>query len=126
MSFFCDAFVSERRTSAALYYTIWFVVGVFCGVLIYTSCGSFTADKKGRLMEWADKGQTGLLVILTTAATLAGLSVFFYRHDWQYSRADSVYVPDSESLTLTLFFTIVASEILMHKAFGPEKPKKKR
>ena len=107
-SFFCDVFLSERRTSAALYYVIWFVIGVFCGVLIYVTCGSFTSpEKKGGLMEWGDKGQTGLLIIFTTGAILAGLSILFYRLDWRYSRADSVYVPDSESLTLTLFFTIL-------------------
>jgi len=125
VSFFCDAFVPERRTSTALYYAIWFVVGVFCGVLIYVTCGSFTSpEKKGDLMKWGDEGQTGLLVILTTAAILVGLSILFYRLQWQYPRADSVYVPDSEPLTLTFFFTILASLIFTHKTFGPE-PKKK-
>ena len=36
----------------------------------------------------------------------------------------SVFVPDSEPLTLTFFITILASMVFAHKAMQPE-PKKK-
>jgi hypothetical protein len=118
--FFCDALLAERRTSAALYYAIWFVLGVFCGLLIYLTCGSITSPEKRGLMSWGDQGQDGLLVILTTTVILVALSILFYRLQWQYPRADSVYVPDSESLTLTFFFTILASVIFTHRTLGPD------
>ena len=119
-SFLCDAFLNSWYVSGALFYTIWFVDGVFCGLIHYSLCANIAdPKKKGELMEWKDHGQAGIITILTTAAILGALAFFFYRHDWRYSRADSVYVPDSESLTLTFFITIVASMIFFHHAMGP-------
>jgi hypothetical protein len=123
--FFYDAIASERRTSTALFYAIWFVAGVFCGMLSYLTCGNIAMpEKTGDFIRWKDEGQTGLLVILTTAVILVALSLLFYKLQWQYPRADSVYVPDSEPLTITFFVTILASVIFAHKTLRPE-PKKK-
>jgi hypothetical protein len=123
--FICDAFLSERRTSAALYYAIWFVLGVFCGLCSYLTCVDVVSpDKKGDSGSSDHKTQMGLLVILTTALLLVILSILYYRLGWKYQEAYSVYVPDSEPLSVTFFVTVLASVIFTHKNIGPE-PKKK-
>jgi hypothetical protein len=126
MCFFCEVFLSSRQTSTALYYAIWFVVGVFCGLISYmTSGGLVSPETKGDWTNLADAGKTGILVILTTAAVLTALSILFYRLTWRLPNlADSYYVPDSESLTLTFFVTILASVIFTHKTMRPEPAKK--
>jgi hypothetical protein len=123
-SFFCDTFVSDRRSSTALFYAIWFVDGVFCGLLNYLTCdGLLSPEKKSEPTNRAGAGQSGLLIILTTTILLVTLSFLFYRLDWQYYGGDSVYVPDNEHLTITFFVTVLASIIFTHKNLGPE-PKK--
>ncbi len=126
MCFFFEVFVSSRQTSAALYYTIWFVLGVFCGMLSYSTSGSIASQQpEGDWTTRTDAGGTGVLVILTTAVVLAALSILFYRLTWRLSNlAESYYVPDSEALTLTFFVTILASAIFTHRISRPE-PKKK-
>jgi hypothetical protein len=125
MSFYFDTF-SSRSTSTALFYAIWFVLGVFCGLLIYNAGGSFVSpESKGDWTDREDAGKTGLVVILTATIVLAALSYSFYHFQWgRYNMAPSVFVPDSEPLTLTFFVTILASMILAHLALRPE-PKKK-
>jgi hypothetical protein len=117
-SFFCDTFLSDRRSSTALFYAIWFVDGVFCGLFSYFTCdGMISKDK-------ANEGQSGLLIILTTAILLAALSLLFYRLNWRYGGGDGVYVPDNEAITLTFFVTVLASVIFTFRTMRPE-PKKK-
>ena len=120
--------------SAALFYAIWFVAGVFCGLLSYNSAGELAypkqegsgADDAHAIEEWtsrADAGRTGLLVISATATILVALSFLFRRLWWQYGNGSSNYVPDSEPLTLMFFATILASVIFAHTSLRP-KPKK--
>jgi hypothetical protein len=124
--FFCDAFLSERRTSGALYYAIWFVLGVFCGLCSYLTCVDIVSpEKRGDFRSSGYQVQTGVLVVLTTTVVLLILSILFYRIQWQYSMADSVYVPDSEPLTATFFVTVLASVIFTHKNLRPE-PKSRK
>ncbi len=123
--FLFDVFGSERATSGALYYAIWFVLGVFCGVFIYSLSDAFTSPETKGSKEQGDHGRAAVLVITSVAIVLTCLSVLFYRFDWRYSHADSVYVPDSESHTLTFFITILITLILANRTLAPE-PKKKR
>ena len=126
MCFYFEVFVSSRQTSAALYYTIWFVLGVFCGVIIYVAGGGLVSpETKGDWTTRGDARKTGLLVILTTSVVLAALSFAFYRLTWRLSNlADSHYVPDSISHSLTFFITIFASTIFGHVTLGPTPVKK--
>jgi hypothetical protein len=126
--------------SRPLFYAIWFVAGVFCGLFSYNSAGQLAspkaddfeaarnkaAGKKEKEEDWsnrADSGQTGLLVIFTTAAVLVPLSLLFYHLWWQYFRSSSNYVPDDGPLSLTFFITVLASTIFAHTNFrSPSKP----
>jgi hypothetical protein len=98
-----------RGNSTALFYAIWFVLGVFCGLLSYNTGTSFVA---------------GFLVVMTTAVILTALSISCYVLLWRYDVETSFYVPDNAAPTLTFFVTVLASVVLAHKSLGPEPTKK--
>jgi hypothetical protein len=118
LSFFCDTFMSERQTSTALYYVIWFVAGVFCGLFCYLA-NDDTDTKK-------PDAQTGLLAVWTMPFILAALSFLFYRLFWRYNMAPSVFAPDDEGLTLTFFITVAVSIAFTHNVQHGKPPTKKR
>jgi hypothetical protein len=104
--FFCETIVGPRKTSTALYYAIWFVLGVFCGLLCYFA-------NSGEDPKRPDT-KTGLLAVLTTPLILGALCFLFYRLFWRLNMAPSVYVPDNEGLTLTFFITVAVAMAFTH------------
>src|SRR5688572_11429446 len=105
-----------RHKSTALFYTIWFVAGVFCGFITYYTGGAIlSADAKGEWTERKDAGTAGLSVILTLLLVLTGLSVLSYLFLWREGANSSYYVPDNAALTLGFFTTLLASSVLAHK-----------
>ena len=114
-----------RGSSTALFYAIWFVLGVFCGILSYQTGGSMYFPKsEGDWTTREDAGKAGLVVVLITSGILVTLSVAFYLIFWRGSWESSVFVPDSGPLTLTFFGTVLASVIFAHRSLRPV-PKKK-
>ena len=106
-----------RRSSTALLYVIWLVLGVFCGLLSYNTAGKMASPKSD--MDWStreDSGKTGILVVLTTSVVLIALSAVFYLLLWQRSPESSFFVPDNASPTLTFFAAVLASAVFAHKA----------
>jgi hypothetical protein len=99
--------VESSGTSAALYYAVWFVLGVFCGLLSYSGAKDLGAPKV-----------FGVAIIFVTLIVMAGISVASYLIWWRYGVEDSYFVPDSEPLTLTFFVTILASSVLAHRTLG--------
>ena len=115
------SFGSFGDSNTAVYYALWFVLGVFCGLFGYYAGGTVASpnpNADGTNQDWTsreDSGKTGLLVIFTTAVVLVTLSVLCYRFMWQYNLEPSGYVPDSFPLTLTFFGTVLASSVFEHK-----------
>jgi H+/Cl- antiporter ClcA len=135
--------VSSDGSNTIEYYVIWFVLGVFCGIFGYNSCGSIAsamsnpqsnqghtipnpANQSWKNRDWTareDAAQTGLFVIFTTAVVLFALAIPFYVLHWGQGTQPSGYVPDSGPLTITFFATVLASTIFAHKSFRPEPPR---
>jgi hypothetical protein len=120
--------LSLGDSDTAVYYALWFVLGVFCGLFSYDTGGSIASpkssadgtDEQATNQEWTDRedsGKYGLLVILVTLVVLGALSVIFYRLWWQGSMEPTGFAPDSGPLTLTFFGAILASSIFAHKSF---------
>jgi hypothetical protein len=102
--------VPVRSISTALYYVLWCVLGIFCGLLSYDS-GRRTASPQPP-PDWTSRegaGKTGLMVILTEAILLAALFLPCY------------LVSGSVSLTLTYFIAIFASVVFGHFSLRPDK-----
>ena len=109
-----------RHKSTALFYTIWFVAGVFCGFITYYTGGAILAEEGNR--EWMERegGVTaGRVVILIMFLVLAGVSVLSYLFLWREGTNSSYYVPDNATLTLTFFVTLLSSTVLAHKLLQP-------
>jgi hypothetical protein len=94
-----------RAVSTALFYAIWFVLGVFCGVLSYSSAVS---------------GRAAWLVIATTALVLVALTWACTALLWQASIEASHFVPDNVPLTLVFFGATFGGTIIGHLALRPD------
>ena len=112
--------VVSRDISAALFYVLWLVLGVFCGLLNYNTAGSFASPKSGTdWTERVDASQTGLLVCAISILLLMGLSVLLFSIFWSRAGEGDHYVPDSMPLTLTFLVAIAAATFLAHHALRP-------
>jgi heme/copper-type cytochrome/quinol oxidase subunit 1 len=112
--------VVMRGVSGALFYALWFVLGVFCGLLNYNTAGGLASPKSEA--DWtsrADATQTGLLVCAISTLLLIGLSVFFFSIFWDRRAEGDHYVPDSMPLTLTFFIAAGAATFVAHNFLRP-------
>ena len=112
--------VVNRNISAGLFYALWFVLGVFCGLLNYNTAGGFASPKSEA--DWtdrADASQTGSLVCAISILCLIGLSVLFFSIFWSRNAEGDHYVPDSMPLTLTFFAATAAGTFLAHNVLRP-------
>lgn len=111
----------------ALYFTIWFVAGVFCGLIAYDMAGRVLSNKPEDKVDWSntsESGRIGITVLIITALTLVALSVLFKKIFWVGSPIEGGYSPDGMAMTLTYFITIVGAMVLGHFVFRPGASKK--
>lgn len=97
-----------------VYFAVWFVLGVFCGMLSYSTAADLASPKtpeNGR--------KAGLLAIFVTIVMVAAISLAFYSIWWRTGAEESYFMPASEPLALTFLFTVLASCIFAHRALGP-------
>lgn len=109
-----------RGKSSLLFYSIWFVLGVFCGLLCYNqTCGRLA--KSGDKDWTATPEATGLgrFVLLTIAAVVALISLASYAIMWRKGGDGDFFVPDNMALSLTFFVAVVGSAILGQTVFLP-------
>lgn len=109
------------RTSTALFYAVWMVLGIFCGMLSYNTGGNIASESGNG--DWTSRegaGKTGLLVVLVTSAIVVTLSILCYRFLWRYGVESSFFVPDNAAPTLTFFVAILASIVAAHNVFRPK------
>jgi ABC-type thiamin/hydroxymethylpyrimidine transport system permease subunit len=114
-----------RGVSTALFYTVWFVAGVFCGLLSYNKGGGILLKvKEGDWSSAPESGKTGLIIIVTTTLILVGLTALFQTIAWKAGSSSDPYVPDSVPLTFTFFITILLSMIGGHFFLRPKPTQK--
>lgn len=105
---------------AAPFYALWFVLGVFCGLLNYNTAGGRAYPKlEGDWTDRDDASKTGLLVCAILLFVLIGLSFLFFSISWRGRVVTDHYVPDSMPLTLTFFAATVAATFLAHNVLRP-------
>ena len=116
----------------ALYYSIWFVAGVFCGLLSYGSCGGLAStpdqseESKKPGTDWtsrADAEKAGRIAVLMTGVIVLPLAVVFYPFSWRSGPDPSGFVPDNGGLTIVYLGTVLATSIFAHKSLRPQKVK---
>jgi len=112
--------VVSRNVSSALFYVLWFVLGVFCGLLNYNTAGGLASPKSE--VDWtnrADASRTGLLVCGIAILIITGLSFLFFRIVWSGGAEGDYYVPDSMPLSLTFFAATAGATLLAHTVLRP-------
>ena len=105
---------------AAPFYALWFVLGVFCGLLNYNTAGGRAYPKsEGDWTDRDDASKTGLLVCAILIFVLIGLSFLFFSISWRGRVVTDHYVPDNMPLTLTFFAATIAATFLAHNVLRP-------
>ena len=112
----------RRSWSVALPYTVWLVLGIFCGLYAYNLAGAW-ASLKVVGQDWSEQPGARRLgsVILATdiafVALAAGLcSAFVWSSDIS---ADDYYVPDSRPHSILFFLAVLVGMMLARFAFMP-------
>jgi len=109
-----------RAVSSPLFYVIWFVDGVFCGLFTYNWAGMMVSRNGDEdWMEKSDADSMGRLVLICTAGVLLGLIVLFYWILWKGSVEQNYFVPDNMVLTIEFFITLMISMIFGNNLFRP-------
>lgn len=102
-----------RGNSAALPYAIWFVLGIFTGVIAFNGAGASIAG--GGDGDWStrpDARRIATGVTVSGAIVLAALCLLFDRLFWGRGVLGALYVPDSLPHTLTFFGAVLGAMAL--------------
>lgn len=108
------------NTSTMLFYAVWIVDGIFCGLLSYDAGGRVGSEEGPG--DWTSRdgaGRTGLLVVLAQCLLVAGLWTLCSVFLWQRGIATGVIAPDNPRLTLVFAASIVISGAVAHFHFRP-------
>jgi hypothetical protein len=104
--------LSMEGIDAVIYYVLWCLLGVFCGLLSYDGGGKLASPSSSG--DWTgrkDAGKTGAIVVLTDSLLLLALFLCCY-----------LWASSNRSLILTFFVTVFISIMLGHFTLRP-KPK---
>ena len=101
--------------SAALFYAIWFVDGVFCGLFAYNIAGAWSSpdapSSQPTPENWsARRGarRIGTGVLVTALMVVAGIA-WLSSLIWSQGAAGEYYVPDSESHSIVFFVAVLGA-----------------
>jgi hypothetical protein len=109
-----------RGKSGALLYTIWFVLGVFVGLITAFAAGTWIAGKDDKWDEGPRAGPIATAIFLSCLAVSAGLCVFFWKIYWSQGVEGEYYVPDSQSHSLTYLVAALAGLWLVRLVSKPQ------
>jgi hypothetical protein len=115
VSFVFDIFSFQDESKAdAGSYVLWFVIGVFGGMLIRQLATVVSLpDVRGTGMDQAETAGSRMVVTATTLTVLAMLLALGFRY---LGPGDSSpYVPDNEWLTVTLFTGLTTAIVFAHR-----------
>jgi hypothetical protein len=110
VSFIFDVLgVISRAVSDPLFYVLWAVLGIFCGLFSYDSGGGILApESKTDWRSRKDAGTIGLQVVVLETLTLIALSI-----------PSALLISDSFSQSITFFVAVFIGMLFAHIAFRP-------
>ncbi len=110
-----------RGHSAGVFYAIWFVAGVFCGMLGYNAAG-LVLSGKGEL-DWSQRpgaATVGWFIIGVTLIVAVGVFLVCRTLIWTGPPSDSFFVPESQLHTITYLATIFLATLVAQRLLGPD------
>mgnify|MGYP003575310145 CR=1 FL=1 len=102
-----------RYDSGALPYAIWFVLGIFTGLIAFGTAAEAAAGDGNE--DWgrrAGAGRIANIVIAAGAALLLALGLFFNAIWWSQGVNGEYFVPDSAPHTITFFVSVLAGMVI--------------
>jgi len=112
--------VPLRGKSGALFYSVWFVLGVFCGFLSFDRAGRLIAgDGEGDWSTRPDAARTGWLVIFSATGLYSAICAVSQFLLWRSSAEPSYFVPDNEVLTILFSVSVVGSMVVANTVLLP-------
>ena len=102
-----------RYDSGALPYAIWFVLGVFTGLIAFGTAAEI-ASGEGQV-DWGRRPGAKRLANIVLAASIAlllGLGLFFNAIWWSQGVNGEYFVPDSAPHTITFFASILLAMLI--------------
>ena len=111
-----------RYDSGALPYAIWFVLGVFTGLVALGSAAE-AASGEGQ-EDWGRRpgaARIANIVFAAGAALLLGLGLVFNAIWWSQGVNGEYFVPDSAPHTITFFVSVLAGMLLARHALVEER-----
>ena len=106
----------------ALSYVVWFVFGVFVGLLSFTMAGAWSSRPAGEGTDWTglpSAKQTGTIVLVAQIALVLALCWLFDWLYWSQDVAGEYYVPDSMVHSLIYVVAVVGAIVLARFALMP-------
>ncbi|MBX3562828.1 MAG: hypothetical protein KF780_13570 [Sphingomonas sp.] len=110
-----------RGQSDVLPYAIWLVLGIFTGLIAYGSAGGWATPGVEDWTAAPGARRTGRIVLVTSIALLAGLTMFFHWLYWSRGVAGEYFVPDSASHSILFFVSVLAGMVFASFALISDK-----
>jgi hypothetical protein len=114
----------SRDASPALVYVIWFVLGIFAGLIHFGTAMSAIKGKDGPT-DWASREEGlkfGRWILGITAAYLGLIAAMSYPLFWSGSSSGEwlfLVVPDHMGASLTFFIALMAGAAFVHHLYLP-------
>jgi hypothetical protein len=114
-----------RGVSGLLFYVIWLVLGIFCGLFAYNAAGAWATPKAGEKVDtedWTglpDARRIGSVILVVGILTIAALTAFFHNLYWSRGVSGEYFVPDSMSHSIVFFLSALAGIVLARTALMP-------
>lgn len=119
-----------RSVSGALFYTVWFVDGIFCGLFLYNYAGAWVTPKadpatRNDMDDWSglpDARRIGNGVVIVATLVIAALCWFFWKLFWEFGVGEAeYYVPDSFPHSVVFFASVMGGLLFAHYSLTPER-----
>jgi len=109
-----------RGSSAALPYAIWFVLGVFVGLIAAFAAGTWIAGRDDKWDEGPRAGPIATGIFLSALAVSIALCVLFWTLYWAKGVEGEYYVPDSMPHSLTYLIAALIGLWLVRLVSKPQ------
>ena len=109
-----------RGNSAALPYAIWFVLGIFVGLITAFAAGAWIAGKDDKWDEGPRAAGIATGIFLSSLAVSVALCVLFWKLYWSQGVEGEYYVPDSQSHSLTYLVAALSGIWLVRLVSKPQ------
>ncbi len=108
------------NTSTMLFYAVWIVDGMFCGLLSYDAGGRIGSEKGPG--DWTSRegaARAGLVVVVVQCLLVAGLWILCRVFLWQRGIESGIIAPDNPRVAFVFAASTVISAAVGHFHFRP-------